>query len=198
MLYWECKRRLTQLRQFRIFVVDYFENVRHAGWTAGGVPILNDKAQKARHEINLVLTDTTSSLTLLRIPHTVWHQPSANLGGNDQLIDVILNIFSLWQFRVGSERVLDCIDRAIGAYERERQRLFRASFNPLYWLGLALVWFLRLPFQLLGAAGFDAERAEHSLVGKCVKVVMVIATVIPAVTAVVDHWPQTKVLLHLK
>jgi hypothetical protein len=31
MLYWECKRRLAILREFRMQAVDYFENIEYAG-----------------------------------------------------------------------------------------------------------------------------------------------------------------------
>ena len=48
MLYWECKRRLAILREFRMQAVDYFENIEYAGWMAGGAPLpMNEVAQKA-------------------------------------------------------------------------------------------------------------------------------------------------------
>jgi hypothetical protein len=66
-------------------------------------------------------------------------------------------------------------------------RLLHNSFNPLYWLGLLIVWFLRLPFRLLGAAGFDAGKAEYSLWGKIFKVGLGLASFTAAVVVVADH-----------
>src|SRR5437763_11832110 len=65
MLYWECRRRLRQLQQFRILAADYFDNVTHASWMAGRTPILNDKAQRARHQINLMMNEVAFSLDLI-------------------------------------------------------------------------------------------------------------------------------------
>jgi hypothetical protein len=59
------------------------------------------------------------------------------------------------------------------------------------------VEFLRLPFRVLGAAGFDASKAEGSIWGKVVKVVLFLATVIPAVGIVVDRWSGIVGFLHL-
>jgi hypothetical protein len=118
MLYWECKRRLGLLRRFRVLTSTYFENVRFASWMAGGEPILNEPSQKARHEINLVLNDVEQSLNLLGIQHHVLHQP-APTRGLVQPVNVLLNMFILWQFQLDSRYVFDCIDRAIGACELE-------------------------------------------------------------------------------
>ena len=107
-----------------------------------------------------------------------------------------MDMFQLWRFEILPSVVFDQTDRAIGAYQRECQRLHRKIFNPLYWLGLLISGILHLPFRLLGAAGFDAARAEKSLAGKLLKLavatVLFFATVIPAVFVLSDHWDQVK------
>ncbi len=166
MLYWECKSRLAVLREFRVRAVDYFENIEPSGWMAGGAPRpMNATAQKARHDMNRMLGDVLVSLSRFSIPHVVYYQPPPRLGGYPQNVDIILNVFSLWEFQVGSERVFDTIDRAIGTYERECKKLFRKLFNPLYWLGMLLVQFLRIPSKLRGAGAADVPGTDPSLFG---------------------------------
>lgn len=50
--------------------------------------------------------------------------------------------------------------------------LFGQVFNPFFWTEWLLHKFLRIPFAILAAAGFDSEKAEHSLTGKLIKAIM--------------------------
>jgi hypothetical protein len=201
MLYWECKRRLELLHQFRGLAFNYFENIQHAHWAAGGAPpTMNDKAQKARHEMNHAMEDVVLSFDLLGIVHVVRWTPPRAVGGYMQNVDLIVNIFDLYGFRIPPQMVFDCTDRAVGAYERECRRLLRKSFNPLYWLGILIVWVLRLPFKLLGVAGFDANKVEESAFGKTLKLTwgltLGFAAIIPAIFEIHDHWSVVRQFLN--
>ena len=154
--------------------------------------MMNDTAQKARHEINHVMEEVAQSFRLLRIVHVVTWTPPPAVGGYIQNVDLISNIFELHGFRIPSQQVFDCTDRAVGAYERECRRLLRQSLNPLYWLGMLIVWFLHLPFKLLSAAGFDAPKAENSVLGKLVKVVLVLVPFIAAIVKIADDWDMIR------
>lgn len=153
---------------------------------------MNDTAQKARNAMNQMMGDAVLSFDLLRIPHVVFYQPAPTASGYAQNLDVVVNAFDLYSFQIPPQRAFDCIDMAIGAYERERQKLLRKSFNPLYWLGLLIVWVLRLPFKLLGAAGFNSARVEESVFGKTLKLIwglaIGLAAFIPAILETADHW----------
>jgi len=199
MLYWECKRRLVALRRFRALACDYFDNIQYASYMSGGAPVLNEQSQKARHEMNRVMGDVVISLKLFAIPLSVFYQPPPRIGGYSQTVDVIVNIFGLWEFQISPELVFDSVDRGIGAYERACEKLFRKIFNPFYWLGMLVVWVLRLPFKLLGAAGFDAARAEESLFGKAFKLfwglAVGLATFIPAIWETADHWDKVRAFI---
>ena len=176
MLYWECKRRLLLLHRFRVLAVDYFQKTHYQSldlMTGSGLPPrMNAKAQDARNEINHIMQDAQLSFDLLDIPRTMSYTP---VGGYIQRIDVIGNIFDLWQFEIHPQIVFDITDRAIGVYEKECWRLLCQSFNPLYWLVLIIGWVLRLPFKLLGMAGYDATKIEASGLGKAFKLVWVLA-----------------------
>ena len=208
MLYWECKRRLALLREFRLRAVDYFENIEYAGWMAGGAPRpMNEAAQKARHDMNRMLGEVLISLSRLTVPHVVSYQPPPRLGGYPQNVDVILNIFSLWEFQIGPERIFDTVDRAIGAYERECEKLFRRLFNPLYWMGMLVVQFLRIPSKLRGAGENDDPGTDRSLFGSMrqgwsgwnrtdkLTLLAIVVTVIVGAAAVVI--PELRRMLHL-
>jgi hypothetical protein len=201
MLYWECKRRLALLRQFRALASDYFANIEYADWMdIGGEPTVNEKSQRARNEINHMMHDAQLSFDLLGLPHTLVYTPPPMVGGYRQNVDVVGNMFDLWQFQLGRQVVFDSTDRAIGAYERERRALLRKSFNPLYWLGMLIAWVLRLPFKLLGAAGYDATTIEASGVGKAFKLVwgliVGVATIVPAAFEIHDRWDKIRGFLH--
>ena len=60
---------------------------------------------------------------------------------------------------------------------------------------MLVAWFLRLPFQLLGAAGFDARRVEDSLFGKLLKLALGLATFIAALLKIADHWAVIRAFL---
>jgi hypothetical protein len=140
MLYWECKRRLALLRRFRVAAFDYFENIEYASWMAGGAPPkMNVTAQTARNEMNRMMGDVVMSFDLLSIPRIVFYQPPPISRGYAQNLDVILNVFDLYSFQLPTEKVFDCTDVAIGAYERECQKLLRKVFNPFYLL--VIEWF---------------------------------------------------------
>jgi len=149
---------------------------------------MNDASQKARHEINQLLTDVAGSLDLMGVSRFVVWTPPPIIGGYIQNVDLIGNIFGLTAFDIPSQAVFDCIDRAIGAYEKECRRLKHKSFNPFYWVGLLIVWVLRLPFKLLGAAGFNAAKAENSFGGKLAKVIIGLVTFTAAVVKIADDW----------
>src|SRR6266571_9249757 len=100
MLYWECKRRLLLLHRFRVLAVDYFQNIHYEkfDWMASGMPPrMNDKAQKARHEMNHIMQDAQLSFDLLGISHHMTYTPAPMHGGYIQRVDVIGSIFDLWQ-----------------------------------------------------------------------------------------------------
>jgi hypothetical protein len=200
MLYWECKRRMELLRRFRVLAFDYFGNIQRSSWMAGGAPpTMNDTAQKARHEMNHAMEDIVLSFDLLGIVHGVTWTPPPAVGGYVQHVDLIANIFDLYAFSIPPQMVFDCTDRAVGAYERECRKLLRSSFNPLYWLGISIVWILRLPFNFLGAAGFNALKLEESFLGKSLKALwglaLGLAAFVPAILETHDHWSSVSQFL---
>ena len=188
MLYWECKRRLTVLRQFRVLASDYFKNIQNAGWQSAGVPPrMNEVSVNARGAMNLLMQDVLLSLNLIGVSaSSTYLNP---MGGYSMNVHVIENIFDLWQFRMRPTMAFDTLDRAIGAYDQKCKRLFRQTFNPVYWLGLLIAWVFHLPFQLLRAAGFKTTKFEESFLGKLSKLTV---GGFGFAYLLADHWSMTR------
>ena len=195
MLYWECKRRLTTLRQFRILAVDYFQNIQYAGWQSGGVLLpLNETAQNARNSMNLLLSEVTTSLDLIGVSHVIYYQEPRIRGGGTQFVDIVLNVFSLREFQIPSDKVFDCIDRGIGDYQRECKKLFANLFNPFYWFGMLAVQVVLFPFKFRG----DVRAKNISTRWNRTEKLTLIGIVLTAVTVVATVTiPELRRILHL-
>lgn len=197
MLFWECRRRLEQLVEFRKLAYDYFSNIRYADWMARGCPPnMNETSQRARNQINLMMHDVVDCFDLMGVSHSITYTPPPIIGGYVRSIDLIGNIFDLWQFEIPSSHLFDCTDRAIGAYQREGLRLRKKIVNPFYWLGLLLVWFLRLPFKFLTAAGFNGQKFEGSLAGKIIKLILGLLPLTAAALKIADDWDKVRTFVH--
>lgn len=151
MLYWECKRRLTELREFRSLVVTYFSNRSFAR------PLNtiheNETAHKARNEISLRMNEAIRSCLLIGESLSVFYSPPPVRGGPSGTLNLVQNMFEVHNFRIPAARVIDSLDRAIGDYERLQNDLSRSRWNPFYWLWLAFAQLLGFPFRVLGVAG---------------------------------------------
>ena len=82
--------------------------------------------------------------------------------------------------------VVDELDRVIGVYETDRRNSIFRTFNPLWWIGNLAGWLVRLPFRAIGAAGFDADKAEASVPGRIAKVVLYTVTIAAALLTILD------------
>lgn len=170
MLYWEARRRFVQLRDFRKLMFDYFDDLSY--WNAGHQPpVEGDKAQRARHEINLQIEEIVASFNLVdRGRKVVFTAPPA-LGSRKEIVDVTADMFQLYIHRDSVQMAFDAVDRAIGQYGRRAAYLRKHLFDPLFWGKWLFAWIVRIPFQILGAAGFNAGAIERSLFGRLVKAI---------------------------
>jgi hypothetical protein len=164
MLYWECKRRLRELREFRELIKEFFSNTTFD--TRGRRHALIDVSE-LRERINKALPEAVKSC--YRVGQSVsvsYNHPAYGISGN---VNVLENLFALDRQQIPVNKAIDYLDRAIGEYERQLPRLRRQSWNPFYWLRLGFLWLIGFPFRILGAAGFDARAVEQSLFGKMLK-----------------------------
>lgn len=166
MLYWECRRRLNELREFQKLAHFYFSNT---GFDSRGRRHENIDAREARAQLNLRIAEVVRSCTL--IGHSLTLSYSVPQQGFGAEINIITNLFNLDRQRIPAAKAFDVLNRAIGDYERLETKLRRQSWNPFYWIRLAFLALLGLPFRIFGAAGFDSRAMERSLIGRLFKAV---------------------------
>ena len=119
-------------------------------------------------------------------------------GGYVQRIYLILNLFELDRYQISPNHAVAFIERALGVYQSDRPATLRRTIDPLWWLFRGLLWFARIPFVFLGAVGFDAARAEGSVLGKFFKASFALVTVTAALLTTLNllGWlPAVKSLL---
>ena len=177
-LIWENKRRITRLKEFRLCTIEYFDN-SHSQW---GVDkrIEEPKARTARSEINRIIDDIHKIMTNSGIyPLFIWTPPPV-IGGHVRKIDIVQNIFNLQGYDIDPNFILDCVDRSIGVYEQNQSAALIRTLNPFFYIGVLIGWIVELPFLALAKLGLDRGKAESSTLGKFIKGVLYLITVIAA------------------
>ena len=161
--FWESRRRLKRLNEFREHVVAYFD--------ANGYG-QEDKRKTARKSINLLLNDVQAIVDAANVHPVIEHPPLCGVEGHSRNIDLLENIFRLYIFNTGHVRVIDFLDRAIGVYDSNHIKSIWRTLNPLWWTWRILKLFVQVPFVLLGTVGFDSTKAERSTLGRLFKLVI--------------------------
>jgi len=175
---WENRRRVELLTKFRSLIVEYFNNVSFEY----SIPIENRVAKDARRNINLILNEVNSVIISAGIKTVAYYSG----GGSGGSIDLIQNVFNLHYYLIGYEQVLDMVDRAIGVYESDKSNALLRTLNPLFWISLILDYIVSLPFKFVGKMGFNQSRIESSIVGRIVKGIFYLVTVLASFLTALD------------
>ena len=183
MNYFECKKRLLELRVFHGLAARYFTNVVGAKGSMETGPFEDTDARNLRSAMNKMMKSVSESFDKVNIPRAVHYIPPRLLGGPIMDIDLVWNVFDLWRYKLSPRLLDDVLNRAIGAFEEEKRRLFCQFFNPFYWLNIVL----GIPFRLLTAVGLDGTRYEESVFGKLVKVCLAVVGFVAAILDIQDH-----------
>jgi hypothetical protein len=181
---WENNSRLDRLAEFRALVVEYFNNSR-AEWMVDE-RIQQPKAEEARVKINRMMDGIHDIILYAGVNPSIRYTPPPAVGGYVQNIDLVQNIFNLHRFHIAPNNLLDFIDRAIGVYENNSGPAFRRAINPFFYVGLVLDLVARIPFVLIGRAGFNRQKAEESLAGRVIKGVIYIITALASLLTVLQ------------
>ncbi|WP_404426162.1 hypothetical protein [Thalassospira australica] len=89
--------------------------------------------------------------------------------GRQAQVSFFDDLFNLHQYKIHRENVFDNIDRAIGIYEENSSHaLWACTLNPFFYINELFEWISKIPFWLIGKAGFDSDRAQGSGIGKFV------------------------------
>lgn len=127
-----------------------------------------------------MLIDVKKILYAANVRPVIRWTPPPMVGGPSQNIDLVENLFFLDRYSLSPAQVSDVVLRAQGVYKSNHFRSFLRTFNPLWWAWRVFNWFARLPFLLLGTAGFNSARAERSVLGRLFKLAFTLVTPIAA------------------
>lgn len=167
----ENRRRTELLRKFAQLMHDYEAGTQPPDF--GDIdPQQTPASLAAREAMNRILHDVDEVMDLAGEPAIVQWTPPAMTGGYVQNIALVLNYFQLHRYQIGPQIVLDHVVRAVGIYESDFERARFRTFNPFFWLGLALDTLASWPFELARRTGFNTSKVEDSLFGRLVRLVV--------------------------
>ena len=166
--------RQSKLSEFRNLAIEYFSNV-----TSDFIGVReNQEAMKVRPSINFKIQKVHSIILASRINPILIHSPPPAIGGRIQNLDLIENIFLLHSYDVEPNYLFDFIDRSIGIYNDDAISSLLRTINPFFWVSLIFAYVVSLPFKLLGELGFNQSKIESSVMGRGVKVLLYLITLI--------------------
>ncbi len=189
MNYWSAKSDLIFIKHFRDNVLELYihEDQATAELNRSGQLITSREWKKAvsavahradpagyqevRRRVAVGMTRAVRLASELGVPTLFTSYPAPAVGGPVipfQLFEAILSDPSHGQ-GVDAQLVIDALNRTVGAGEDKVQEQFRHLVNPAWLLWAALIFILRIPFIVLGAAGFNIEKFESELWAKLFK-----------------------------
>lgn len=174
-----CQKELVD---FKSTVVEYFNNCQFEGWD--NRMIENEVARAARSTLNQNLRKIQKIILGANISSSITYSPPPMIGGYRQDIDLVANIFYLHQFRIEPTFLLDVADRAIGVYREDQLMSLIRTFNPLFWFGTVLDYFVSIPFKILRKAGINTAGIESSFIGKFLKFIFWLVSLAAAIVTV--------------
>ena len=162
-------------------MIRYFNNSR-VGF--GGGRVEESTAKEARYDLNRLREEIHSIILNSEVdPSFSWTRPAA-AGGDDMEIDLIEDLFNIDQFDIGPSNVLGIIDKTIGQYDSNRKSAFIRTLNPFFYIGVALDTISDLPFIVIGLFGFNREKIRTSAIGRPIKAILYLTTIIAALLAI--------------
>ena len=172
--------RTRTLVKFKKLIETYFANVDHGAF--GLEAKENMIAKRTRSQLNLMLEKVKRALHSVEIYPTAPDERRKAAYDPSGEIDLLENIFSLHQYKVEPQILVDHVERAIGIYTSDRLGASVRTINPLYWLSIFLNYSARLPFFILGILGLDQDRLEGAPLGKffkgCFRVAVLLALLV--------------------
>ena len=186
--FWESLRRQERLNEFHNLIVTYYTALQEGQ---------ADQASEARISINLILRDVQAIVYAAKVHPVISWTPPRFVGGPSIEIDVLENLFYLKRYDLGPETVTDLLLRACGVYESYHLQSFLRTINPFWWVWRIFNWFAKLPFFLLGSAGFNSTRAENSILGRFFKLAFLLLPLVAAFLSILSHLDLLEEFLEL-
>ena len=149
-IFWESKRRLKILIEFRDLVKIYFDNSTLN--MISGSYAEEQEAKEARAAINLIMFTVYKIIRHADIKPFAAYTPSLAVVGHGQNIDLILNIFNLGPNNIPSDVAIDYIERAINVYKSRIKKT---------WLYIPIVTVIAIVFVVMSVALFISNNSGY-------------------------------------
>lgn len=180
---WENKRRHATLSRFHNLLKTYF---RHSQSGQFGFRVETERAQRARTEINLMISEISAIVRAADNATIVIWTPPPVIGGPTESVDLLLDVFNLDRFYISPCELFDQIIRTRGVYQSDKKRSIIRTINPLWWMKNIIIRVSRFPFFIIGAAGFDTARIEQSVIGRLIKFILITISTTASVLVIAD------------
>lgn len=177
--FWENLKRRKELEIYQQSVEKYFERVDFNDYSRTFID--NNETKKIRAFLNKQNGFIQVYLLGTGISPDVVHTPPPAIGGYVQRINLVENLFNLFNYDIEHQVLIDTIDKAIGVYEKDFLPSVIRTINPLFWLGKILETIASVPFYLLGSVGFNRRKIENSIAGKLIKWLIKLLTLLLAI-----------------
>ena len=181
----ENKRRLHALYEFRELAIEYFSDTTPLDLENGSVE--GKKAKVLRVEINKRIIKISSIIRSSGLIPVLEYIPPPSIGGYRQEVDLIINFFTLDQFEIHWNQVINYIDRSIGIYEEDIFNSKIRTFNPIFWFIRLFDSIAKAPFIIIGKAGFDENKFAQSLLGRIFRLIIYFLEAFAALLAVLYY-----------
>lgn len=177
--FWENIKRRRELEIYRQNIEKYFERVDFSDYSRSLID--NNETKKIRTFLNKQSGFIQVYLLGVGVSPDVVHTPPPAIGGYVQRINLVENLFNLFNYDIEHQILVDTIDKAVGIYEKDFFSSVIRTINPLFWFGKLLEIIASIPFYLLGSVGFNRRKIENSTAGKLVKWLIKFLTLLLAV-----------------
>lgn len=176
LLFWQNVARRKQLEKYQAQIEEYFSLIDYNEFDK--CIIDNQESRKIRKLLNKETEAIEIYIVEAGLSPYVTHYDAPAMGGRATSINLIENLFNLQHYDIESQSIIDVIDQALGVYERDFVKSIIRVINPIFWLGRTLEFISSIPFYLLGRIGLNQQKLEESFIGRVVKLVIKVATLL--------------------
>ena len=178
-------KRIAMLETFLLLSQGYFNSLVVSSF---GESAETNVSMDFRSQLNGLVGKVEYYVSESDTSDTYHYRAAPVAGGYQQNVPLIQNIFALQQNRISPLLLFDTIERAIADYQDDVQYAWIRTFNPFFWISVAIHQLVILPFKLLSTSGFDGEKAQHSYVGKfimlCLNTTLYLITVLSGIATI--------------
>lgn len=181
MNYFETKKRLATLKQFKKLYEEYISFTNRFD---------NPAAEIVLNKMRPLAPMTIDSLKKVRIGTIVTTDAPAR-GGKKYKINMIKAIFReslIRHFNLDEKEPLCAIEAAVVKYETLKSRAFVQLFNPFFWVIEFVAYVAEIPFIILERAGIEILEFRKTSAAKLFKICIMVSLlfVLAETTGVLD------------